>query len=536
MQTIVTAAEPTAIRPAPVRRRTSWFARLTLTGAEALSGVVVALAFTWLSMRIHVNPMTRIGQVSGLAALQLRFLLAFVVIASLLWTLSRWGARTPALRVACGSLAGLATGLYAGGIAVALRGTAWPLNGDGGDAGQVQTWAMGLLQGKPISSVYPPIFPHLMAWWTEHLNPGRPGAALKILTLLIVALAGPAAYLAWRLVLPPLWALGVGVVASYPILNAVKPYADVVLIVLVPLLARLLTGMLNASRLSAPKAILQGLLFGLGLSGLFLLYSGWFVWSAPGVFACLALTLVKTWREGWPVMGRALLLLATTGAVFLVVSGSYLLRLLAGSGTPDTYMYFDTGVDPAYFLMWQGDMPGAVGSGPWPVPGELAGVGAFAVLLLAGLVTALWLGSDQPAVQLAAFSVLGAFGLRYWFASHMERDGAVQLYPRTSEELLYCLLVLAGLACYLAVRRLGERPRTGRAAERLAGVPGLRVSGAVLCGLALFFSMAGSATVDRFMPADPARNTWGQMAWYAHNLRNPDGSCPTYSLPQVCKR
>ncbi len=181
-------------------------------------------------------------------------------------------------------------------------------------------------------------------------------------------------------------------------------------------------------------------------------------------------------------------------------------------------------------------MPGAAATGIWPVPGELAGVGAFAVLLVAGLVVALWLGSDQPAVQLAACSVLGTFGLRYWFASHMERDGAVQLYPRTSEELVYCLLVLAGLACYLVSRRMAEVPRTGRAVQRLAGVPGLRVSGAVLCGLALFFSMAGSATIDRFMPADPGKNTWGQMAWYAHNQRYADGSCPTYSLPAVCTR
>ncbi|GAB7182562.1 hypothetical protein ATKI12_2393 [Kitasatospora sp. Ki12] len=516
--------------------------RVAQAGVEAGSGIVAALGFTWAGMAVDVNPMTRIGQVSGLAALQFRFLLAFVLIAVIWWTAVRLGARALGLRIACGSLAGLATGLYAGGIAVALHGTPWPLNGNRGDAGQVQVWAVGLLEGKPISNVYPPIFPHLLAWWTETFNPGQPGAALKILTLLLVALAGPAVYLAWRLILPPLWALGVGVVAAYPIINAVKPYADVVLLVLIPLIARLMTSLLAAARRSPWTALLIGAGYGVLLAVLFLLYSGWFVWSAPGVFAALTITLVKAVRGGRPALWRALAVLGGATGAFLLLAGTYLVRLLSNSGTPDTYMYFDTMIDPAYFAMWQGDMPGPATAGFWPPPGELAGVGVFAIVLVVGLVIALWSGSDHPAVQVAACSVLGVFALRYWFASHMERDNAVQLYPRTSAELLYCLLVLCGLAGYLLSRRvLARRASAGEAAGAAgvagaAAVPGVRISGAVLCGLALVFSMAGSATIDKFMPADPSRNTWGQMAWNAHTQQTPGGTCPRFAPAGHCTK
>ncbi|MCX4753321.1 hypothetical protein [Kitasatospora purpeofusca] len=506
--------------------------RLCLAGVELGAGAVVALGFTKLCMSIDVNPMQRVGQVSGLAGLQLRFIAVFVVLALLWWAFSRRLSRPLALRLACCSLAGLATGLYAGGVAVTLRGTALPPNGVLGDAGQLQLWVADIQNGRPISGVYPPLFPHLLTWWTELFHPDRPGAALKVLGLVLIALTGPAAYLAWRMLLPPLWSLGIGVVSVFPIVHAAKPYVDIVLIMLIPVLAKFMAGLLGARAMTTRTLLLTGAGYGLGLSALFLWYSGWFVWSAPGALAALALLLFRLGKEGRTPLLRAAAMLGTTAAVFLAVSGSYLVRLLGMAGTPDTYMYFDTFVDPAYFAMWQGDQPGQFATAVWPLPGELGGVGVFALLLVAGLGVALWLGPTLPVVQVAGLCMLGAFGLRYWFASHMERDQLVQLYPRTSAELLYCAIVLCGMAGYLVSQKLTGRSPLALIGGRKGPVPALRTSGAVLCALAFFFSMAGSATVDRFMPRQDG--SWGTLTWVAQTTEQPGGGCPRYAPEGKC--
>ncbi|MFJ2866301.1 hypothetical protein [Kitasatospora sp. NPDC087314] len=506
--------------------------RAGLVGAEVSAGVLIAIGFTWLCMRIDVNPLTRAGQVSGLAALQFRFLLVFVGLALVWWGISRRLSRPLALRLACCSLAGLATGLYAGGIAIALRGTVWPLNGPLGDSGQLQQWVVDIQEGRSISGVYPPLFPHLLTYWTELFNPGQPQSALKMFGLVLIAMTGPAAYLAWRLVLPPLWSLGIGVVSVFPIVHAAKPYVDIVLIVLIPVLAKLMSTLLRAGELSTRTTVVLGVAYGLGLAVLFLWYSGWFVWSAPGALVAFVLMLIRLGKEGGRIsLRRGALLLAVTGGVFLTLTGSYLGRMLAQSDTPDGYFYFDTDIDPAYFVMWQGDQPNNLAKIAWPLPGELGGVGVFSLLLVAGVAVALWLGPRLPVVQIAGLCMLGAFGLRYWFASHMQRDELVQLYPRTSAELLYCAIVMCGMAGYLVSQKL-----TGRSAYAIIGgrkgpVPGLRTSGAVLCALAFFFSMAGSATVDRFMPFNGA---WGQLAWSAQNTVQPDGTCPRFALRENC--
>ncbi|RAJ38845.1 galactan 5-O-arabinofuranosyltransferase [Kitasatospora sp. SolWspMP-SS2h] len=517
-------------RSAPARsRRTA----AGLVAAEAVAGVLAAFGFLVLSMAIKVNPTTRVGQVSGLAALQLRFLLVAIVIAFGWWTISRRVSPAVGLRLACASVAGLATGLYAGGVAVALRGTPWPLNGFYGDSAQLQNWAFLISDGKSIPGVYPPLFPHLLAYWTELFNPGHPGAALKILTLLLTALAGPVLYLAWRLLLPPLWSLAIGVVCVFPLFTAAKPYVDIILLVLLPVFAHFLGRLLESGRRTTKRALLVGAAYGAVFALFFLWYSGWFVWSAPGVLACAAVTLARVRRDGRPALLRALLTTGTTGVVFLALAGTYLVRLLQGSGTPDSYMYFDTQTDPAYFVMWMGDLPGGYTHANWPIPGELGGVGVFTLLLLVGLGVALWLGAELPIVQVAGFFLVGTFLLRYWFASHMERDQLVQLYPRTSSELLYCCLIMVGMAVHLAVRRISERRRSEDRPTRLPGSP-MRAGGAALCALTLFFGLAGSATVDRFMPSDDPASL-GRLAWSAHNSQTPKGPCPKFAHGGRCE-
>ena len=59
----------------------------------------------------------------------------------------------------------------------------------------------------------------------------------------------------------------------------------------------------------------------------------------------------------------------------------------------------------------------------------------------------------------------GAWVLRLWFASQAYATGTVQLYPRTSAEILYCLLLLTVLAARYGARLAGERLRRAGAAH-----------------------------------------------------------------------
>ena len=101
--------------------------------------------------------MDRVGQVSGVAGLDLRFLLlALVVLGGCLVAGRRGGPAWPLVRrCACAATAGLTTGLIAGGILLALRGTDWPLFANDGDSGQLLRWADDLLAGRPPPADYP---------------------------------------------------------------------------------------------------------------------------------------------------------------------------------------------------------------------------------------------------------------------------------------------------------------------------------------------------------------------------------------------
>ena len=116
-----------------------------------------------LSRSIVVDPLDRIGQVSGLAALDLRFVRPRPAGPRGVWggRPARRGAAWPVVRpLACAAVAGLATGLVGGGILLALRGTDWPLFAYWGDSGQLVRWADDLLAGRGVPADYPPVVIH----------------------------------------------------------------------------------------------------------------------------------------------------------------------------------------------------------------------------------------------------------------------------------------------------------------------------------------------------------------------------------------
>ena len=129
--------------------------------------------------------------------------------------------------------------------------------------------------------------------------------------------------------------------------------------------------------------------------------------------------------------------------------------LSPNGGTSDNYMYFDTRTDPAYIAMWRNDSGANVGP-TWPPLGELGNVGLFSVLLVAGLALALALGWRRTTVIACCGVMAGAWLLRFYLAGQMYATGKVQLYPRTTVLILYCLLVLIGYTIYLATDRIRD--------------------------------------------------------------------------------
>jgi len=499
---------------------------------EIVVAVAAAVLSVWLSQTIDINPLNRIGQVSGLAALALRFcLLGGVVLVVLL--LAALAARPAVFRLisglACAATAGLITGFVAGGLVVALHGTAWPIFANSGDAGRLVTWANLVQAGEPMPVNYPPLAIHLMAWLSE-LTGQTNSETLQAFQILGTALFGPAAYLAWRILLSPPWALGIGLIAALPLVEVYKPYANVVLVILLPVLVVFLRTLRRAASASFARILLTGAGLGAAIGVLFLTYSGWFVWSAPGVLT--AVLLIFPWRRG---KLRGGMLLGTTGAVFTAITFPHLTAILETTGTvKDRFFYFDTDTEPAYIAMWRNDTPGDVG--PWPPLGELAGVGVFSVLLVAGLGVAVALAGRRTVVLTLCCCMISAWILRFWIASQMYATRTVQLYPRTAAEILYCLLLLSGFAIYFAVQRFNRQtaPVTNDEAHtqrRTAPLTTQPIVGLV-CAVLLFGLFAGSSLSDRYMPRND--ESAGILTYVSHFVRQQDGTCPTYTAPNRC--
>jgi hypothetical protein len=405
-------------------------------------------------------------------------------------------------------------------VLLALRGTAWPLFANWGDSGQLVRWADDILAGQGVPADYPPAVLHLIARWAELTGDSTAGA-LRTVQVVATALFGPLAYLSWRLVLAPVWALAATLVAAMPMLEPYKPYTTVVLVALVPVLIAFLRVLRRAEALTWTRVALVGLATGVGLGALFCLYSGWFLWSAPG--ALVAVLVVFPWRAA-PLRGLALLGLAAAGLV--AVAWPHLLGLLGAAGTvQDRYFYFDTAVEPAYIAMWRNDLPGDVG--PWPPPGELAGVGLFTVLLVVGLGLAVAVAGRRTAVLALCALMAGAWVMRFWIASQMYATQTVQLYPRTTAQILFCLLLLAVFAALYGGRRVQEAWRARVVAgDGARPHPAAATIGALCAALLLALSM-GSATADRYLPRNDG--SVGLLAYVAQNVRQPDGSCPDFS-------
>lgn len=495
-----------------------------IIAAEVVVAVVVALGLALWAQTIEVDPLVRIGQISGLAALQSAFALVAGGALLLIWVTKWLPIAAVAVPVAAAALSGAVTGVVAGGVQIALRGTPWGLFANHGDAGRIAEWAQQVLDGTGPDMTYPPGF--IWALAGASLASGEPPEfAIKSASIAATALIGPVGYLAWRVLARPLPALMLGVVAALPLIDPYKPVTNTTLVVLVPVLIWVVRSLRRVPERTRRWAVVTGTRAGIALGVIGLMYSGWFAWSALGAAALFAFNV--DWRSGWAAVGRSGLLLAVSGAVCVAVAGVHLVPLLfAGGAGQDTYFYFDVLVDPAFIAMWQGDLPG--GLTPWPPPGELGGVGLFTLVLALGLAGGIALRGRSATVQTAVLLGAGAWVMRHKLAASMFALNSVQLWPRTTPEILYCLLVVTVVAGGAVIE--GFKDLCGRAGVQLDAR--LARLGAV-AALALVLAMAGSSLAEAYMPADDG--TTHLLAWRAHTVNLPDGSCPATAPQGECR-
>ncbi|MBT2452430.1 hypothetical protein J7F03_36330 [Streptomyces sp. ISL-43] len=527
----------------PGRLLRSRGALLLLEAAVAFAG---ALALPLLALGFELDPLDRIAQVSGLAAIQFRFaLLGLLFIAAVVLAMRLRGGRhfDLATRVSAAALAGLASGFVAAGAVLALHGTPWPMFGLNGDSGRIVEWAHAVANGQPSGSpVYPPAPLYTLGYYAEWFHGGNTAYAFKDLQILGAAAFGPLVYFAWRMLLSPLRALAFGVVPAFALIDAYKPYAQTVLVVLVPVLVAMVVALRRSGTENWRPLLLKAAGFGALLGVLFLTYSGWFLWSAAGVF--FAAALYFPWKTG-RLKGAAFM--GATLAAFMAVAGRYLVVMLTeGQDTKDFNFRFDNFTDPAYYLMWRTDMPGNVGD--WPLPGEFGGVGLFAIVTFVCLGVAIWLGLRKPLVVTIAAMFISAWLMRMYIASNMYETQTVQLYTRTNNQLLYCGMILAALVAHLVSQRLAQRrpAGTGAAADTGAdtgadtattgrGFPGRE--GAVigtLCALLLLLGTVSSSMADRYMPAQDG--SYRILPYVSHTIRQQNGKCPKFAPEHKCSK
>ncbi|MGW7428828.1 hypothetical protein ACWGIN_04685 [Streptomyces sp. NPDC054861] len=520
----------TLLAPAAVR-----LPRWAPAAGEGAVGLLTALGFAYGGLTVADSPVTRIGQVSGLANLQFRLASAvLVVVAVVAWATVRGGARARSLSVRLGAsaVAGLSTGFVGAAQVFALRGTPWPLNGPYGDNNRLLGWAQEVLHTGSMDAFYPPAVPHLLGYAAgAGLLDGRPAFGLKWLFIAFVALTGPAAYLAWRMSLRPLPALAVALLTALQQTLPHKPYSPFVLVLLVPLIAKLLLWLRAAPRFGEKGAVGRGAFLGALFGLLFLIYAGWHLWSSPGFL--VAALFFFPWRAG-PL--RGLLFLAGAVGGFLLVAGAYLTVLFGATGTRDQWCSGFTLTEPAYI----GTTPLSARAwdepGEYPGPGDFAGLPVYAVAALIGLGVAVALGL-RLAVVVAPLACLGsAWFIRFWLAGHMEADQQVQLFPRTTMQIQVGLTALAVLAGVLVAWRLAPlaRRRADAGGGGPTGAPEFTAVG-VLLAMALAGGMIGSFFGNQYLPTHPDEKLAGTLAWQAHQFRKPDGDCPKYANFGKCK-
>jgi len=474
-----------------------------LVALELITPFVVATLFVLASRHVWIDPNDRAGQISGIAAVEWRLLWFGLPILAIVIAAARGKHFEIVSRFACAAFAGLASATVAAGVYIILRRTQYGLGGSSGDSGILSGWAQEVLNGNGMQS---PVYPPLQIYWLTAISKlfGMwPLYALKPFQLIGIACIGPAAYATWRLWFQPAAALFVGVVPSLVCIEAYRPYPMLVLVMMVPVLLKLLQLVRDAGELPLRKLVTCSFALGGALGVLFLLYSGWFQWSAPGfMVATMILFPWKHWRRG-------LLVGVLSGAIFAALNAHYLHGVAQASAIKDNYFYFDALIEPAYIAMWRGGLPGVVRNA-WPPIGELGGVGLFTILMCGGLAVVFAWGRKRTLVVGAGCLAAGTWAFRFIYAKKMAQTKLVQLWPRTTAELVYLTVVLTAFGIYLLIR---DREQVRRPNAFLGG----------FAALLFLFVSSSSTLIEKYMPRSDGEDP-GFVAYTALHELPADGN------------
>ncbi|MFC5908234.1 hypothetical protein [Streptacidiphilus monticola] len=505
------AAEPSSGRVA--RTTTRLVRRWAPSAGEGVLALALTVVLTALAARIHGNPLHKAAQVSALSRMQLLVSGTAVVVVGVLGRYAvrgsgrRWDLL---LRLGAAAVVGVTGGFLGGAEAWALHGTPWPINGETGDNGRMIRWAQQVQAHGTFDNIYPPGMPHIGAFVAEHFTHGNVPEAFKPIYIFCLAFTPVLVFLFWRMLVAPLPAAAIAVLGALTSPMATKPYSPLVAMLLVPVVAKLAQWLRSSPGVTPARAALRGLWLGLLCGGLFLVYSGWHVFTFPAI-AALLLALFP-WRSGWAGRLRGLALAASFGAGFLALAAGYLWQMLGATGTRDLLCNSYTLADPASTTVSL-----TLVADPWPV-----------LLLGAGL--AVWLGLRRSTVLAVLFCTAGVWLMRFYLASRMAADQNVRLFPHTAIELRYLFIVLLVLGLALGAGTLARALAvSGTAFARQGAV-------AVLLALFVVAGVGGSAAAQGILPTAPSLRQSGTATWDAHQLRDQDtGHCPRYAVGGTCR-
>ena len=178
---------------------------------------------------------------------------------------------------------------------------------------------------------------------------------MKDLQLDLHRAGGPMAYLAWRLCCDRSGP-AIAVPSAIVFMDPIRPYSHATMIVMLPTAGGLPARAPPGARAVHPHHCPAGAGFGAAFGLLFLWYSGWFVWTAPGVLllrssSCRGAARRQP-RRALLFLGATLLSAAVAGGTAAHPDGP------ARCGHQGPLRLHDDYIDPAYVIGWISDRKG----------------------------------------------------------------------------------------------------------------------------------------------------------------------------------
>jgi hypothetical protein len=481
------------VRP-PITSRLGGEALLTILLGLTLPALAAVVLWVdpW-SLGERFDPMDRGHQVTAVSLLTLGTLLLSSVLLVAFARPSFTDARPSSWGLVTGGLAAVASGVWATGAVLALHGTSWSFFADQGDAGRYIEWAADL-GARPAE--YPPGGLWLLRGTALLLGTSE-AVALKPVTILVMALTGPLAYLAWRVISGPTFALFAGVVVAIPFWHSYLPMRRIVLFLVVPVVVAGAQLLLARRPEVGWPGVVRAAGLGVGLGALVVVYSGWIYFIALALLPLAAIGLHRLWKDDRPGRRARLISLAAFVTPVVLLLSPYVLPIVFETDARPTALVDD----------FEPNIQAALASVPSQFLGE-TGLGVtlvVPVLLLAVVV----LGSRRSILDLVIVGALtSAVVFRLLLLLRFGVTGNAGLFQRTTPVIGYLLLVAAvrGIAILAEAVRTVAPPRAMTIGVTLA----FRRTALIAAALLLVINVP--ADVNAFMPAEEGPGRFAQVA------------------------